>query len=290
MKIKNKHFDSYLAGLLEGDGYIFCPKPENKVTKPGIGIAGHKKDRKFYEWLSEKLGYGLIEKGSSPNSIVFRVREEEHIKEMCERTKNYFRTGKIERMNLLLSYYKRKPVKLDTSPILSNGWLAGMSDADSKFNVIIGERKKAGKTLKVKRINTQWRLEISTTTYNNISNLEISNTISEGLNTTVKTRTRKAALEKSKKEYYHSIMVICFNEEQKNLLEKYFNEFPLLTAKRNDYENWKLIRKINNFKLKARTTEEKRKLVNEALELKNRMNNKNIHVNWEHLKNIEFIY
>ena len=285
MKINNKHFNSYLAGLFEGDGFILCPKAYNTVVKPKIGIAGHKKDKPFFEWLSLQLGYGQIEKGSSPNSIIFMIKKEECIKDMCERIKHYLRTGKIERVNHVLNYYNLELVELDTSNILSNGWLAGISDADSNFNVIIPDRKKGDKTFK---INAQWRLEISTTTSNNISNLEILNIISEGLNTSVTMRTRKATLEKSRKERYHSIIIICYQEEQKNILVHYFTKYPLLTAKRNDYETWKLIRSINDVKFKTTSTEKKIELVEEALKLKNRMN-KNIHVNWEHLKDIVFI-
>jgi hypothetical protein len=42
--------------------------------------------------------------------------------------------------------------------------------------------------------------------------------------------------EGGRKEKYHSIIIICFQEEQKNILVDYFTEYPLLTAKRNDYE------------------------------------------------------
>lgn len=284
--INNKHFNSYFTGLIEGDGYILCPSDSNSVTKPMIAIAGHKKDKPFFEWFSNTLGYGTIRRGSSPNSIVWEVGESKNIKDICERTQHYFRTGKIDRMNNVRNYYSFKPIKLDLSHILSNGWLAGMSDADSNFNVIIGDRKKAGKTMKVKKINSQWRLEISTTTSNGISNLEISSLISEGLNTQVLMRTKQ---QKSKREKHHSIMIICFNEEQKNLLTNYFSKFPLLTAKRNDFENWKLIRNINSLKLNTTSTEKKIELVEEALKLKNQMNDKNIHVNWKHLNNVEFI-
>lgn len=283
----NKNFNSYLAGLIEGDGYLLCPSKLNKVYKPKIGIAGHLKDLKFYEWLSKNLGYGVIKRGSSGNSIIWEVKEELNIKDLCLRTKNYYRTGKIERMNKLLDYYGWGLVKLDKSSILSNGWLAGMSDADSNFNVIIGNRKKAGKLLKV---NLQWRLEMSIKTSNNINNLDICQIISEGLNTKVLMRIRKANLEKSKKEEYFSLMVICFSEIQKDILENYFNKYKLLTSKRNDYENWRLIRKLNHLKLKTISIEEKLKLIEKSFLLKNKMNNSNIIPNWEHLKEKNIYY
>lgn len=287
--IKGKNFNSYLAGLVEGDGFLMCPSEDNKVWKPRIGIAGHIKDKRFFEWLSKELGYGEVKKGSSANSIVFFITEEEDIKDFCCRIKHYFRTGKIDRLNAVLEYYGLEPAILDTSDILSNGWLAGMSDADSNFNVIIGNRKKAGKVLKVKRMNCQWRLELSTVTSNNVSNLDICNKISYGLDTKVTTRTRKANQEKSKRSEYHSIIVICHSDKQQSILIDYFSEYPLLTVKRNDYENWKLIKLINAEKAKTRSTERKIELVEEALKLKNTMNEKNIHVNWEHLENTQIL-
>lgn len=264
MKIKTKDFNSYLTGLIEGDGYLLC------IDKPMVTIAGHKKDKPFFEWLSNVLGYGEITRGSSPNSIVWKVIDSLSIKDVCERTQHYFRTGKIHRMNKVRKYYDLEPIILDSSDILSNGWLAGMSDADSNFNVIIGNRKK---------VNTQWRLEISTTT----SNLEIASLISEGLDTKVLIRTK---LEKSKREKYHSIMVVSFNEKQKDKLTDYFSKFPLLTAKQNDFENWKLIRDL---KLTATSTEKKIELVEAALFIKNKMKNKNLHVNWDHLDKVELV-
>lgn len=283
VRINEINFNSYLAGLIEGDGFLMCPSEYNKVWKPKIGIAGHKKDKFFFEWLSRELGYGEIKKWSSPNSLVFFITEEKDIKDFCNRIKYFFRTGKVERMNSLLSYYGLEPVKIDTSDILDNGWLAGMSDADSNFNVIIGNRKKAGKVQKVQRINCQWRLELSTTTSNNKSNLDVCSVLSRSLNTEVMIRTRKAMLEKSKKLEYHSIMVLCHNEKQQAILIDYFTKYPLLTAKRNDFENWKSIKFLNDKKLNTNSTEEKIKLVEAALKLKNRMNNNNINVNWHHL-------
>lgn len=49
-----------------------------------------------------------------------------------------------------------------------------------------------------------------------------------------------------------------------------------------------MIRNINSLKLNTTSIEKKIELVEEALKLKNQMN-ENIHVNWEHLNNVEFI-
>lgn len=294
VRINQINFNSYLAGLIEGDGFLMCPSEDNKVWKPRIGIAGHKKNNKFFEWLSRELGYGEIKKGSSTNSLIFFITNEKDIKDFCDRIKYFFRTGKVERINSLLSYYGLESVEINTSDILKDGWLAGISDADSKFNVTIGDGKKAGK---VQKINCQWRLEWSTVTSNNKSDLalRVCSVLSKGLNTEVSIRTRKATLDQSKKSEYHthSVVVICHSEKQQTNLIEYLTKYPLLTAKRNDFENWKSIKLINDQKLNTNSTEEKIKLVEAALKLKNIMNNKNTlqhslrGVNWEHLKNIK---
>lgn len=278
---KSEQFYSYLAGLIEGDGSIYYPNKNNTVSYAAIRIAGHKKDIPFFETLTNILGYGKIILGNSQNSIIWVVSHREDVMDLCKKTKNYFRTGKFLRMQNLCRFLKLGEISLDSSELSNNGWLAGLIDADSNFNVIISNRKKAGKVWKVKKIATQWRLEISTTTSNNISNEPIIYLIAEMFQAQVYVRFRKN-LSNSKKKYYN-IMVVCFNEIQKNLLEQYLNTYPLLTSKRNDYENWKLIRQINKQKLLTSSTEEKIKLVNDAIQLKNKMNNHNLIINWDHL-------
>jgi hypothetical protein len=49
-----------------------------------------------------------------------------------------------------------KKYKLDLSPIFENAWLAGFTDADGNFNVIISQRA----NLSSIRVQTQFRLEI----------------------------------------------------------------------------------------------------------------------------------
>lgn len=278
---KSEQFYSYLAGLIEGDGSVYYPNDQNTVSYAAIRIAGHKKDIPFFETLTDKLGYGNIIFGNSPNSIIWVVSKRPDVVDLCEKTKNYFRTGKFLRMQQLCRFLKLGEISLDTSDLKSNGWLAGLIDADSNFNVTISNRKKKGKAMKIQRIQTQWRLETSVMTSNNVSNEPIIFLIADMFHAQVYVRHRKS-LRNSNAKYY-SIMVVCFNDIQKDLLEQYLETFPLLTSKRNDFDTWKLIRQINKQKLLTLSTEQKIQLVNEAIHLKNKMNNNNLIVNWDHL-------
>lgn len=282
---RSQKFNSYLTGLIEGDGWISCPSDSNKIKYPKISIAGHKKDLFFFHWLSQKLEYGSVIRGSSPNSIIWEVRDSYGLLDLIERTKNYFRTGKIERMRSLITFldsslsWDRASPGIDSSSILTNGWFAGFSDADSNFNVTISPRGRCSPP----RINAQWRLEISTFTSNSFSNLDIVSQISKDLETSVLFRTRPAKLKKSKILEYHSFIIAVYSNKQKIILNNYFNKFPLLTAKRNDYEHWLQILELNRLKFETNSSQEKFRLVKKASELKQRMNNNNIHPNWDHL-------
>jgi hypothetical protein len=73
------------------------------------------------------------------------------------------RTPKLEALHRLIDFlHIRKlglnilKLPLDLSPINSNAWLAGFTDADGNFNVIIANRKNS----KSIRVQTQFRIEL----------------------------------------------------------------------------------------------------------------------------------
>ena len=60
------------------------------------------------------------------------------------------RTPKIEALHRAINWYNEflgmniKPLGLDLSPVDSNAWLAGFSDADGNFSITLTDRKKKG--------------------------------------------------------------------------------------------------------------------------------------------------
>jgi hypothetical protein len=72
------------------------------------------------------------------------------------------RTPKLEALHRLIDFLQDKnraigitKMPLDMSPINSNSWLSGFTDADGNFNVIISYRKNS----KSIRVETQYRIE-----------------------------------------------------------------------------------------------------------------------------------
>ena len=281
--INNKDLNSYLAGLIEGDGSIYYPGSSEKTHYSAIRIAGHTKDKYFFQWLTKKLNYGEIVKNNSPNSIVWRVTEKESLKDLCLRTKEYFRTPKVERMKGLCNYLEIKTDNIDTSDMLENAWLAGMADADSNFNVTLSYRKLGNKVLSIKRVQTQWRLEISYLNSNKESNMIWISQLSESLDSKLYFRSRRSKKDPSKN--YEQILLVVFSEKSKNILENYLDKYKLLTAKRNDYEKWKKIRELNEKKNREKDNTKKLGLIQKIQFLKEKMNDKNIKPCWDHLNN-----
>lgn len=140
--------------------------------------------------------------------ILLEISNYEGVYYIVNLTKGYFCTAKIEACNRLieflnvpsLCYLNSKNTKkylaldmysLDTSSILKNSWLAGMTDTDGNFNVIIckPENKKS------MGIQTQYTLELRkkyhrcwliTTSY-----FDIMTIISKGFNTNLYKPSRK---------------------------------------------------------------------------------------------------
>jgi hypothetical protein len=57
--ISNKNLGAYLSGLIESDGYIFCPSTEQKGV-PHIEIVFDIKDIQLFTKIKEVLGAGYI--------------------------------------------------------------------------------------------------------------------------------------------------------------------------------------------------------------------------------------
>jgi hypothetical protein len=55
---KSNHFNSYLGGLFEGDGYITISKNQDVIEKIVIGITFNIKELPLSEHLKLILGYG----------------------------------------------------------------------------------------------------------------------------------------------------------------------------------------------------------------------------------------
>lgn len=285
MIYNKKMFNNWLTGIIEGDGTILTPHKKLVASTarkqyPFIRIAFHKKDFPLATKLSDKLGYGnIVEDKGAKNSILWTVNTKEGLLDLIERLNGNMRTPKIHRLYQLIDWYNDElgsasPIlkkELDKSPIGSNSWLSGMSDADSNFNIIISKLKNDNY-----RINRQWRLEFSQKTYHGMDQGYWAAQVSAFLNTNLLTRTRIQALGiNGEEKLYSSFIVVAHSEFSRNIIVNYFNNFPLFSAKYLDYKDWESCGQISNVKSKAN--------YEKAKYIKSCMNNQRTQFKWDHL-------
>ena len=133
---KDKNLGYYLAGLIEGDGYINLTK-RNQVI---IGITFNLKDKPLAEKLLTYIGQGSILKRSN-KGVELRFGAVVSIKRIVALINGKFRTPKIDQLHQLIDWLNKnhstdlKKLPLDNSSLNNNSWLAGFIDADGCFYI-----------------------------------------------------------------------------------------------------------------------------------------------------------
>jgi hypothetical protein len=96
-KYSEQHLAHYLAGLLEGDGYISIAH-KNRVI---LGITFNLKDKPLAEKLISYFGTGFLAKRPS-NSIELRFSSKKTLCQIIQLINGKFRTPKIEELHKLI--------------------------------------------------------------------------------------------------------------------------------------------------------------------------------------------
>ena len=263
----NEFLGFYLAGLIEGDGYISITN-ENRVI---LGITFNLKDQPLAEKLLNFLGKGFIAKRKS-NCIELRFSEKKTILKIVTLINGKFRTPKIDQLHKLIDWLNNKysmaisKLPLDNSPLDVNSWLTGFIEADGGFYI----------RFSLKQIICKFSLEqrmIYPKTGE--SYYTILNNICIFLNVKLSVRNRL-----NKKNSYYQIRVE--NQNSTKILIDYLNKYPLLSSKYLDFLEWeKSFRIISK---KEHMTEQGKELI---LAAKNNMNDSRTNFNWSHLNLLE---
>ena len=305
----------YLAGLIEGDGSIIVPTkdktPGGKNTHPVIRIVFTIHDLPLAQKLQQVLGCGFIQKPKEGNYYLFEVQNIEGLLKLVNLINGKMRTRgpedpsfnnwedpscgtpKIEAsatgwhlrrgptglsaLNRLINWLNNKNnssivcLGLDTSNLDSNSWFAGFSDADSYFQVSLTHNKELDT---IKKIKSYYRLEIQQN-YHGEANLyrDIIESIAKFLQTKVLSRKRIL----NDKEHV-SFMVATSSIPTNLLVDNYFKQFPMFSAKQLDYLEWS---KVLHLRISKQHLLESGALM--CLEAKNSMNTKRTTWNWDHL-------
>lgn len=254
----------YLAGLIEGDGYISRTK-ENRII---LGITFNQKDIPLAEKLLNIIGKGNIVKRQS-KSIELRFSAVKSLERIIKMINGKFRTPKIDQLHNLIDWMNKNHSKkilklsLDDSSLNNNSWLTGFIEADGCFYIRYSEKQI------ICKFNLEQRMIYPKTqeTYKYI--LE---KICNLFNVKLGLRTRK----KIKNSYY--IIKIENQKSIQNLID-YLDNYSLLSSKYLDYIEWK--NSYQEIKNKTHLTNEGKIKI---LKAKKNMNSKRTLFNWEHLK------
>jgi len=251
---------SYLAGLFEGDGHISFSKVVNssgKISYPYIAITFVNKDLPLINQLVSIYG-GRLRFKDKENAIVWIINTHNELINLISSMNGYLRTPKIHQFNDLIIWLNHRynyniPIFTpDDSDLTNNYWLAGFIDADGGFKVRYSEKRideKTNKVLSKNRIEVRFVLEQrQTLSYKNM-NFDYKPIILKihsffGFTTELrvskhnqdKFRVPKVPEIQTPSEFYWIIEVTSL--DRLSTLIGYLKTYPLLTAKRNDYEDW----------------------------------------------------
>lgn len=263
---------SYLAGLWEGDGHITLNKT------PCFAITFHKKNLPLVFKLQNKFKGNIREK-IKENALVWQITKTEDLIYIVTCLNKYLRTPKIYEFNLLIDRLNIKLENkinyaiLDNSKLNSNGWLAGFIDADGNFKIDYREKQinpSSRDRCSLVFILEQRQFHPKTNDSFKIIMEHIAKYFFYLPILYISTHNNK--------EYYRIEIVSL---KKNNNLINYLNNFPLLTSKYNDFQDW--VKTYNLIIQKLHLSIEGRRIIKD---LKLNMNRNRTIFNWDHLNNI----
>ena len=140
----DNNLGAYLAGLIEGDGYIYVPSTlrdsKGRKNAPYIEIAFDIKDLPLFEKIKEILEGGYIVIRPNKKSGRLTIKKKVILLKVINLINGRMRTPKIEAMHRIIQWFNNensdydiKPLDIDITPIDQNSWLSGFIEADGNF-------------------------------------------------------------------------------------------------------------------------------------------------------------
>ncbi len=236
----------YLAGLIEGDGYIGVQNPNfnTKVLyRPKIIIAFNINDKPLAEKLSAELKVGKVINKEKAGHVLLQILAKEEVLKIINLINGNMRTPKIEALHRAISWINEKDnttiscLGLDLSPLDSNSWLAGFTDgkAGNKGGFSLHMLKRKHNI----RFMSEFKLTIKFVFINNETNKQIGNAyfsiiskISEYLNTNFITRVKHL----NNLEFL--FLIIARSPQSLEKVSNYYKNFSLLSNKAFQFMVW----------------------------------------------------
>jgi LAGLIDADG endonuclease len=271
----NLKFNSYLAGLIEGNGSIIVPKTEisikGKINYPSIQIIFHLKDLPLALMIQKEIKNGSVSRKKGVNAYILTINNYEGLIFLTSLINGNMRTPKVYNLYNLIDWLNfkfeeiniyKKP--LNDSPLESNAWLSGFIEAEGHFYV------RTISNSKYSRVECKFELSQKQNDHNDRNNLSFLDIIANFLLSSVKA----VREDKPKPEY----RVRTTNFKGNLVLENYLNTFPLFGHKYLDFKDW--IKILDWFK----SSQFKHKLnIEEIILIKSCMNDNRTIFTWDHL-------
>lgn len=230
----------YLAGLIEGDGHIAVhdKNSSSKKFRPKIIITFNLTDKPLADKLSVLLKVGKVISRPSAGQVILQILAKKEVLKIINLINGYMRTPKIEALHRAISWINENDnssiacLGLDLSPIDSNSWLAGFTDADGNFSITVYDRRKNGMTVRTS-VQTFFRLEVKQNYTREVSEdksasgyFNILTKIAAFFTVNLYTRTRYV-----EDKTFYVFMAIAHNSRSYEIVRKYFDTFPLYPSK-----------------------------------------------------------
>nr|YP_010044402.1 LAGLIDADG endonuclease [Trametes coccinea]QPF23643.1 LAGLIDADG endonuclease [Trametes coccinea] len=272
----NFKFNSYLSGLIEGDGCIHVPKFERslkgKLNYPSIHIAFHLKDLPLALLIQKNLGFGSLVRQKGVNAYYLIINDQKGIISMVNLLNGNMRTSKIYSLYNLINLVnlKNNDLNLVKLPICTrhlnhDAWLSGFIEADGHFSVRT--------TMNGKYPKIECKFEIVQSQKNLLGQEQYSflSELSEFLKTPLKTFKKNTS--------HPQYRLRTSNLESNFLLINYLNKYPLFGSKFLDFISWTEILDLFRSGFKYSNLDN----INKVIMLKSEMNNNRTLFNWDHL-------
>ena len=250
----------YLAGLLEGDGHLSLPSigntTLNRILNPRIVFTSHVNNLGMYAFIQSELGnIGRFQ--ISGNTIRYIIGDIKGILYFIDLIHGKLRTPKNKRLNDVIEFLNSKyslsisQSLLDKSSFKDNSWFTGFTEADGHFGIRYRERLEKSDTRKRSRsesISLLFRLDQRAfDEYTSTCMKPFMNDLASFLSCNVNSYTAK------NKEVL-SLHVSAIDNLK--LIIDYFNKYPLMGNKLNDFKKWEIV--YNMIKSKEHLTAEGR--------------------------------
>lgn len=243
------NFGYYLAGLLEGDGHISIPAlfKNSKLTRvlnPRIVFTSHINNLGLYAFIQSELGNKGDFQITGTNTLRYIIGDLKGIQILINLMHGKFRTPKNQTFNNLITIINDKcslsipESLLDTSDFFDNSWLTGFTESDGHFGIKYVESKsKSGIMKRARSEHVTLKYRLDQRAYDkptSLSMLPFMEKLAIFLDCPVKTYSSN----KTNTEVL-SLTVSAIGKLEP--LVNYFDKYPLIGDKLNDYKKWRIV-------------------------------------------------